>query len=83
MSTTTTTSTFHRRAPRSLPAGLKRLINEASELLAALSRPGRLIAEVEQMGDLYRQAARLESSDPVQAEQLRARAARIGSRLGE
>ena len=51
---------------------------EASTLLQAIFNPGPLLDEVEQMRRLYRQADRLEATDPSRAASLRRRASRIG-----
>lgn len=64
-------------APR-LGSALQTLAAEAAALLRAFAKPGELIAEVEQMRSLYKQADRIEAANPARAALLRRRAARIG-----
>ena len=73
----------HSSLSRALPAPLanrpwQTLWFEASALLQAILNPGPLVDEVEQMRRLYRQADRLEATDPSRAALLRRRASRIG-----
>lgn len=68
---------------RSLPAPLggtawQAFRAEASVLLQAILNPGPLLDQVETMRKLYRQADRLEATDPARAALLRQRASRIG-----
>lgn len=59
---------------------LAALVREVRTTGAALLRPGRVIAEVEQMQRLRREADRVAQSHPVRAEMLRRQAARTGLR---
>lgn len=73
----------HSSLSRALPAPVTNrpwqiLMAEASTLLQAIFNPGPLLDEVEQMRRLYRQADRLEATDPSRAASLRRRASRIG-----
>jgi hypothetical protein len=63
---------------RPLPEGLRRFFDEVTALLSVLLNPRRAIAEVEAMRVLLKRAAEVEARDPVLAETLRRRAARIG-----
>jgi hypothetical protein len=56
----------------------RRFAHEVSTLLDAMLSPNKIIAEVETMRDYYREAARIEATQPARAEALRRRAARIG-----
>jgi hypothetical protein len=64
----------------SFPAGLARFLAEAGALADAFLQPGRLAAQVEQMGALLRAANAVHRTDPARAAVLRQRASRI--RLG-
>ena len=66
------------RAPGGVPGFLKAFMDEAYTLMSALLNPGRLIAEVETMGKLQREAAKIEATDPARAAALRRRASRMG-----
>jgi len=66
------------RAPGGVPGVFKALMSEAYTLMAALLNPGRLIAEVEAMGKLQREAAQIEAIDPARAAALRRKASRMG-----
>jgi hypothetical protein len=59
---------------------LRALADEAVVLAQALLRPGKIIAEVEQMRALQVRANRVEATDPALAESLRRRASRTGLR---
>jgi hypothetical protein len=68
---------------RALPASptgrpWQTLMAEAAALLQAISSPGPLLEQGEQMRKLYRQADRLDATDPFRAALLRRRATRIG-----
>lgn len=65
---------------RRLAAGLKAFADEAFMLVDALLNPRPLIAEVERMHALHRQACAVEAADPMRAAMLRRKAARIGLR---
>ncbi|AMO23216.1 hypothetical protein GCM10027034_43070 [Ramlibacter solisilvae] len=74
--------TFHAlyeaaRSPRTRRV-LDRLAREASALIAALLRPGKLVAEVEAMRKLHVEASRIEATRPARAAVLRHQAARVG-----
>jgi len=71
---------FHSSATDSLADALKALLDETLMLAEALLSPGKIIGEVEQMRSLQVAADNIETTDPVQAEVLRARASRIGLR---
>ncbi len=64
--------------PSRLQAALDSFAAEAATLLAALLQPGRVLAEVEQMGKLLKAANALDASDPYRAQLLRRRASHIG-----
>jgi hypothetical protein len=66
------------RAPGGVPGVFKAFMNEAYTLMSALLNPGQLIAEVESMAKLQREAAKIEATDPARAAALRRRASRIG-----
>jgi len=68
------------RSLAQLSAGLEGLVADVLTFMDAMLNPGRIIAEVEQMRALHRQATRIEATDPARAAQLRERAARIGLR---
>lgn len=59
-------------------AGLKRLVAEVTAFASAIASPNRIIAEVERMQELRRQADRAEARDPELARALRRQAARVG-----
>ena len=61
-----------------VPAGLQRFVVEAVALFDALLHPGRILAEVEQMGALLSAANAVHGTDPARAAALRQRASRIG-----
>ena len=64
---------------RSASSGLlSALVDEIRTTAIAMLRPGRVIAEVEQMQQLRREADRIEHSHPVRAAMLRRQAARVG-----
>jgi len=69
-----------RPAPRAFAGPFTRLAEEAAALAQALISPGKIIDEVEQMHALQVEANSVEATDPVRAEALRERAARIGLR---
>ena len=77
---TTLREPFHGSASDSLAAALKALLDETLMLAEALLSPGKIIGEVEQMRSLQVAADTIETTDPAQAEVLRARASRIGLR---
>ena len=61
-----------------MPAGLRRFAVEAEAFFDALLHPGRILAEVEQMGALLSAANAVHGTDPARAAELRRRASRIG-----
>ena len=61
-----------------VPAGLQRFVVEAASFFDALLHPGRILAEVDQMGALLSAANALQRTDPGRAAELRRRASRIG-----
>lgn len=61
-------------------AFFRALAREAGALLHALTNPGQLVREVEQMRALHVEANRIEATDPLRAAVLRRRAAQIGLR---
>ncbi|HSV58199.1 MAG TPA: hypothetical protein VLJ19_04805 [Variovorax sp.] len=60
------------------PAGLQRFVVEVAAFFDTLLHPGRILAEVEQMGVLLSAANALQGTDPARAAALRRRASRIG-----
>ena len=77
---TTLREPFHSSATDSLADAFKALLDETLMLAEALLSPGKIIEEVEQMRSLQVAADTIETTDPAQAEVLRARASRIGLR---
>jgi len=77
---TTLREPFHGSASDGLATALKALLDETLMLAEALLSPGKIIGEVEQMRSLQVAADTIETTDPAQAEVLRARASRIGLR---
>jgi hypothetical protein len=73
-------TTLARRLPAAPVAGgaWRTFDTELTTLLHALSHPGQVIAEVEQMRTLLRRADRVEPIDPGAAAALRRQAARVG-----
>mgnify|MGYP003583947798 FL=1 len=65
-------------APSRFQAAMNVLANETLTLLGALLQPGKVLAEVDQMGKLLVVANSLDERDPVRAQQLRRRASAIG-----
>lgn len=64
--------------PSRLEAAMSVLAREASNLLDALLQPGKVLAEVEQMGKLLVAANAMDARDPARAKALRRRASAIG-----
>ena len=65
-------------APSRLQAAMSVMASEASTLLDALLQPGKVLAEVEQMGKLLVAANAMDARDPARAKALRRRASAIG-----
>lgn len=75
MTTFNPSTTFQ---PVGFSRSLKTFAVEAFTLLDTLLNPRAIIAEVEQMQALHREANRVEATDPARAATLRQRASRIG-----
>ena len=65
-------------APSRVGVAVAALARELAALVEALASPNTIIAEVEQMQALLRQANDVESIDPTCAAELRARASKVG-----
>ncbi|MBS0450484.1 MAG: hypothetical protein JSS14_04170 [Proteobacteria bacterium] len=65
-------------APNRLQTAVSTLANEALALVGALLQPGKVLADVDQMGKLLAAANALDERDPVRARLLRRRASAIG-----
>jgi hypothetical protein len=75
MTTLNHSATFR---PIAFSQHLKTFALEAFTLIDTLLNPRAIIAEVEQMQALHREANRVEGTDPSRAVALRQRASRIG-----
>ncbi len=73
-------TTRSRRLQSGLARALQTFGQEVLAFLDALSSPGKIIAQVEQMRALQVQADQLAATDPARAAALRQQAARIGLR---
>ena len=65
-------------APSGFQAAMNVLASEVLTLLGALLQPGKVLAEVDQMGRLLVAANTLDERDPARAKELRRRARAIG-----
>ncbi len=73
LNTVSTTNT-----PSALLGALKSFGLEVLAFLDAITSPGKIVAEVEQMHVLFQKADRLAGVDPAKARALREQAGRIG-----
>ncbi len=70
----------HCRAPGAFERTFQAFADELNQFARAVVSPNRIIAEVQQMHALHREAACVEARHPAQARALREQAARVGLR---